>query len=104
MSVGVITTTVEICTRDSRNHTGNGWWAFEPGLHGGGGSFQIADGKVSQAKGTAEEEALRHKHVGVSIRCSLHLEDIKGKGEVIGKHGVKTHHEVSLDPSQVLWS
>ena len=99
----MITTTVEICTRDSRNHTGNGWWAFEPRLQGGGGSFQVADGKVSQAKGTAEE-ALRHKHVGVSIRCSLHLEDIKGKGEVIGKHGVKTHHDVSLDPSQVLWS
>lgn len=83
----MITTVLEICTRNSRDHTGNGWWAFEPGLQGGGGSFQVADGKVSQAKGTAEEEALRHKHVGVSIRGSLHLEDIKGKGKLEGNMG-----------------
>lgn len=100
----MITTVVEICTRDSRDHTGNGWWAFEPGLQGGGGSFQGADGKVSQAKGRAKEEALRHKYVGGKYKMQPRVRGHQRKGEARGKHGVKTHHEVSLDPSRGLWS
>ena len=65
------------------------------GLQGGGGIFQVGDGKVSQAKGTAGEEALRHEpHWGkdkMQPRARVWSGgDVKGKGKLGETWGVNT--------------